>query len=56
MLQQDDSCAYVQSNCTQESVLQYLEFHYCTMAQIEWLSFIVLVRALRACSAGVATH
>ena len=41
---QPDPCGYVKEFCSSLTVINYMEMHFCTFANVEWLSYIVLVR------------
>jgi len=49
VMSQPDPCAYVAENCTSDSIIDYNTFHYCTMQDVPWLSYIILVRPAPPC-------
>eukprot|EP00160_Parvularia_atlantis_P000650 Unigene10527_Nuclearia_a/m.32186 Unigene10527_Nuclearia_a/g.32186 ORF Unigene10527_Nuclearia_a/g.32186 Unigene10527_Nuclearia_a/m.32186 type:complete len:596 (+) Unigene10527_Nuclearia_a:44-1831(+) len=40
---QPDLCAYVQESCSAESNLNFMQWHYCSMYNVEWLSYIIQI-------------
>lgn len=40
----EDACLYVTENCPPESLIDYYNNHFCLFADIQWLSYVLLVR------------